>query len=736
MVERCGDRQRKLDGLKKWPFRFFMDNLIIIPQATVFVFACGLSLYMWPVNTSITSIIIFFTLLILLFYIGTLIAGTSSYECPFQTPVSMAFLKKRHQAAEENTHKELPLTTPTLTTPALTILPLATMDSRPMKLVTPGLQVPVQTLQGLQRQDIGDGCCVGWILQRITEPEALEFVTRLAGAIRWSGGAYKFDRSSFDAIAVTFESCFNSTQELRPGMKDRAYFSVQAMLRINTWAKAQLQERPFGYLAISQSIPDPDLRHIISMFNQNFATPTLDFPRTGINTPAHSLWMSNLFLDLIRIDPKPTLKSYTSYLSAAIADNQAVIANTLIMWYMSLGGDVEEETFWVDDKSYAVFSFPFFPPAQFLGASGSLENILFHLSTKVVSSIADQKFLQHLNFLFEFLVAWKKRPVSLIGIAYQWCVAIADAATKLEEGHTQQAPYQLRPRYQSPDSLPSTNSENYFALVGCPYPPDPGYPILGDYTRLLFIALEIGFRQVVPRSDTLQHPQPPSYDWILNTAFSSNDDDIIADAMSILIAKPIQSTSLLRYFSKRFEQGAPISQRLLRVSADAIESASNAGLVESGLEVIHFLNQLDIGEVEVTTPTRWAMLLVWLIRSVMEPWTLSRNYWSFLGKEASTNGSPVVFVEGDLEVIGILEAAGKWEELGVWMMVLWLSREADEIDGKSVGRIKEATRRLLLHWPSVLPRFEALSNDRKLLPAHRYLLEEVCRGCREGGPPP
>jgi len=27
MIERCGDRQRKCDGLEKWPFRFFIDSL-------------------------------------------------------------------------------------------------------------------------------------------------------------------------------------------------------------------------------------------------------------------------------------------------------------------------------------------------------------------------------------------------------------------------------------------------------------------------------------------------------------------------------------------------------------------------------------------------------------------------------------------------------------------------------------------------------------------------------------
>jgi hypothetical protein len=32
MIERCGDRQRKFDGLEKWPFRFCMESLPIMLQ--------------------------------------------------------------------------------------------------------------------------------------------------------------------------------------------------------------------------------------------------------------------------------------------------------------------------------------------------------------------------------------------------------------------------------------------------------------------------------------------------------------------------------------------------------------------------------------------------------------------------------------------------------------------------------------------------------------------------------
>ena len=90
MVERCGDRQRKFDGLEKWPFRFFIESLPIMLQIALLLLASGLSRYMWSVNTSVARVVISFTVFGILFYIGIVVAGTSSYACPFQTPVSIA----------------------------------------------------------------------------------------------------------------------------------------------------------------------------------------------------------------------------------------------------------------------------------------------------------------------------------------------------------------------------------------------------------------------------------------------------------------------------------------------------------------------------------------------------------------------------------------------------------------------------------------------------------------------
>jgi len=49
--------------------------------------------------------------------------------------------------------------------------------------------------------------------------------------------------------------------------------------------------------------------------------PILTFPRADANAHAHTLWMSNLFVDLTRACLNPTLASYKSYLNAAVTDH-------------------------------------------------------------------------------------------------------------------------------------------------------------------------------------------------------------------------------------------------------------------------------------------------------------------------------------------------------------------------------------------------------------------------------
>ena len=381
VIERCGDRQRKVDGLEKWPFRFFIESLPIMLQIALLLLTCALSRYMWLVNTSVACVVISFTVLGFLFYIGIVVAGTSSYECPFQTPVSVAL---RHLWDSGIVRKMLaPLFPPNAIKPVLQILqafltrgwrlfqlaPQLRTRSHTVPLFPEDdseLQLNVWNIESIRKQNVDSARCVCWVLRNITDPEAIDSAIRLAGTIRWFNGDLEHD-PPFDTIVSIFQTCFDSIKQVYPGMRDRAYFTARAILQINVRARARSNEHAFRYPipAVSSSSvqhADPDLYNILYILEHHSddGRSTLQFPDAHTCSHSHSLWTSNLLVEMTHVGPNPTLESYESYLSAATINHKPVIVNILLVWYMFLGGRVEEDTFWAVDKSFVAILSSFF----------------------------------------------------------------------------------------------------------------------------------------------------------------------------------------------------------------------------------------------------------------------------------------------------------------------------------------------------------------------------------------
>jgi hypothetical protein len=430
MVERCGDRQRKIDGLEKWPFRLFIEGLPIMLQIALLLLSCGLSRYVWSVNTSVARVVISFTVLGVIFYLGIVIAGTSSYECPFQTPVSTALRALRgnrttqrslaslspprvisfiyiawkdvqqgitsryrriHGAVVNLRPWEISLSSISSTATnvghrvislllrvdrafgnakhrlaqgirrckRVMLLPIAhgVADHQPHALQTRGgLLIPVRNIASLRKRNAANARCVCWIVRNITDPEAIESAIRLAGTIRWFDGDVDVD-PPFDFIVSVFEACVDSTRKPYPGMMDRAYFSGRAILHINKAAELQSQEcaskYPIPYDSYYKGNANLDLRRVLFWLDQARAYGTLKPSSLG-STPALSMWMSNLHIDMTRANQHPSSRIALSMTKDITPLGHAIDANTILSWCIYLGGPIEEETFWADDKSYVV----------------------------------------------------------------------------------------------------------------------------------------------------------------------------------------------------------------------------------------------------------------------------------------------------------------------------------------------------------------------------------------------
>jgi hypothetical protein len=369
--------------------------------------------------------------------------------------------------------------------------------------------------------------------------------------------------------------------------------------------------------------------------------------------------------------------------------------------------------------------------------------------------IADGICLQHLDFFLEFLATWKKRPVYLTPMAYQWCSAISEAAGRLGVGEPPVEPPSWKQIQSLPDQLSlriehrlrfqprdlarlsfSEVAEEGFSVVGPGCDPVrmddtsdhthicPQYLIPFHYVRLLPMILEIGFRLAGPdHGGSALHTF--HREWTFKGVFSNEDDETIADAATVWIVGGDQAPpgSFVRYLAKRMERSTPFSPRLRQVAICVIERFWHSELEASELEIVRLLDRLavDIGDIVKKYP--WARLLVGVIRLSAGPESLSSHYWRLLDKFAQASYFPAIFRPRDVEVMRLLEKAEDWERLEDWTTIVWLSAPRDYL----MEDVKQVTLNLLLRRPSALARFENL----RVYSRSKDKLQQICDQAQE-----
>jgi len=374
MIERCGDRQRKCNGLEKWPLHFFVESLPMMLQAALLLLACGLCRYMWTINTSVAYTLISFTGLGAAFYVTIVIAGASSYACPFQTPASVALRdlwKKVH-------HGIFPLTvyytrvlsrTRRMWNQAArsllrrqylpTTIPLENIEAhQPEPWMIP------KDLAIIRRTNADDVLCVSWILRNITDPEALDAAIRLAATIRWFDDGINVD-PPYDLIVSTFKACFDLTGKLYPGSRDRAYHSGRAMMWIHTLSVCKSEE--FGnrfplpnteYVALGL---DHDLEHLL-LVSRLTSSEWCILRLLAINpehTPSHLQWISNVLLHLAWANQTTLDREFILWYIPGVRETKITLPpdaalGRLLTWCIFLDSPVEEEVLKIQDKSYDI----------------------------------------------------------------------------------------------------------------------------------------------------------------------------------------------------------------------------------------------------------------------------------------------------------------------------------------------------------------------------------------------
>jgi len=440
MVERCGDRQRKLEGLRKWPLDTFVESLPVMLQIALLFLACGLCRHMITINTPIFGVLLALTALGVLFYIGIVISGTYSRECPFQTPASTnlrglwkkvgprttvvassiisalrglweillcqilrnmlhlpldlgawhCFRRPHPQGIGENSPTPFAalselwkniwskILRPALRFSFASRLDLSGRSHRLPLPTTVGSAVPLEVIpqptpEGPatpRMNSKNDARCVSWILIEITDPEALDAAVRLAGTIRWFEEGIDV-KPSYDIIVSIFNSSLDSTKKVYPGMRERAYYSLRAVLWIYALVKCKFPESVRRYplpVVAEVETPTDDLTHLLSVcFHLNTLQSCPSTFSTIYTVPhgasnEHAQWMSNILLHLAwteRGDPS-VFYWFDQFVETGYRYNDLdtipldATLNRFMVWCIFLSSRVEEEVLRIQDKSFVI----------------------------------------------------------------------------------------------------------------------------------------------------------------------------------------------------------------------------------------------------------------------------------------------------------------------------------------------------------------------------------------------
>ena len=225
--ERCEDRQRKLDGIDRWPFRVAIETPSFLLQLSLLLLLAGFSRYLWEVRRVISLVAIAFAGGIAVFYLMITCIGTFSYEFPFQTQLSFVF---RH-------------------------IGINRFIAKPISNLFPEHRKP----------DPGAGC-VFWTLDHITDPEVTVAALGHLVNIGWHYTTPK--RVPLPQVAKIYMKCFDRNNLVIPECREMARMAGRALIQLYT------------HQVCSCKISDPalDRKVVANAFNHNHhvSTTTLD----------------------------------------------------------------------------------------------------------------------------------------------------------------------------------------------------------------------------------------------------------------------------------------------------------------------------------------------------------------------------------------------------------------------------------------------------------------------------
>ena len=254
VIDRGRQRKHKMDGMMTWRFNFVMECLPLMLQIALLLLGYALSDYLFFINKVVSSVVIGFTTFGLLFYLLITSAATFSYNCPFQTPLSLTL---RFLIRFDDEHRRYLKRFTKRFEYILTWMkkrqwipkfggpnglggfcapngsnPVASSEHIELHVTTHPL--PVFNLETDCDRDgyVVDSNCIVWMFDMPTDMDLTTSIARFIPEITWHAGTQTVPLERlYDVLHKCFDHSSGSPV-LKPALRDHAYFSAKALTHV------------------------------------------------------------------------------------------------------------------------------------------------------------------------------------------------------------------------------------------------------------------------------------------------------------------------------------------------------------------------------------------------------------------------------------------------------------------------------------------------------------------------
>jgi len=335
VIDRGRQRKHKMDGMTTWRFSLVMECLPFMLQIALLLLGYALSNYLFFINRVVSSALIGFTTFGLLFYLLITSAATLSYNCPFQTPVSLTL---RFLIGFDNEHRRYLKRFRRWFGRILTWMKKRQRRPRSSGLNVLGrfcgsdgnnrgtssgngfgepieLHVPTQPPPLFSKEIrwdwdgyVVDSDCIAWAFEMPMDMDLTMATARFISEITWHAGTRAIP---VERLYDTLLKCFDHSSGspiLKPALRDHAYFSAKALTHVAIQHKcfgSESNKAAFESILSRHQIMgdkhyegDPDLEATLGIIDRIFGDG--DFkPLCWENfrfTIPHHTWMGRILL--------------------------------------------------------------------------------------------------------------------------------------------------------------------------------------------------------------------------------------------------------------------------------------------------------------------------------------------------------------------------------------------------------------------------------------------------------